>query len=105
MNKLTPLMMSILLPTKPMSDRLFHKAKKDLNAARSKRPSPVNLLRVANSTISEPAPATPRNVMINLLSMYSETRKHTGFCRFIGHETVPEVNLDKTVRLAPLASM
>jgi hypothetical protein len=105
MNKLTPLMMSMLLPTKPMSDRLFHMAKKDLNAARSKRSSPVNLLRVANSTISEPAPATPRNEIISLLSAYSEICKHTSFGRFIGHDTVPEVNLDKIVKLTPHANM
>ena len=95
----------MLLPTKPRSDRLFHRAKKDLNAARSKRSSPVNLLRVANSTISEPAPATPRSETISLLSVYNETHRHTGFGRFIGHETVPEVNLDKLVRLAPHANM
>lgn len=51
----------MVFPTNPMSDFLFHNAKNALNAAFSKRSSPVSLLRVPNSSIKEPAPAVPKD--------------------------------------------
>lgn len=72
----TPVHVLIVFPTSPMSDFRFHIPKnacasdyifqydyehrvRTLYAAFSKRSSPVNRLKVANSRIKEPAPAVP----------------------------------------------
>jgi hypothetical protein len=55
----TPVDMSIFVPNSPRSDLRSQSAKKALRAASSNRASPVRRLRVANSRMSEPAPAVP----------------------------------------------
>jgi hypothetical protein len=72
----TPVHVLIVFPTRPISDLRFHMPKnackfqcmyhcvylctaRTLYAAFSKRSSPVSRLKVANSSINEPAPAVP----------------------------------------------
>ena len=60
----TPVFISTVFPTSPMSDLRSHNAKNALRAAFSNRSSLVKRLKVANSRMRDPAPAVPKVTLI-----------------------------------------
>ena len=82
----TPVNILIVLPTKPISVLLFHKAKNALYAAFSNLSSPVRRLRVPNSRIREPAPAVPnKGVSECMIPIESDPYMYREIPRIVHH--------------------
>jgi hypothetical protein len=66
---LTPVQIFKVFPIKLMSERRFHTAKKAFVAAFSNRSSPVRRDKMANSMMSEPAPAEPKQRGVTIIQL------------------------------------